>query len=96
MNYYRLAVLGAALLMTPACKSSKEAKIKATQEQLDKLQAEYKPLSEQYDKDCLYAPVEQVNAHRQLCEQENKRMAPLGQKIVVLQQQLIQQQQEKE
>jgi len=93
MNYYGLAVLGAALLMTPACKSSKEAKIKATQEQLDKLQAEYAPLEAQYEKDCVNATVEQISANKELCEQENKRNAPLGQKIVTLQQQLIMQQQ---
>jgi hypothetical protein len=92
-NYYSLALLALALLMIIAC-NSKKAKLKATQEELNRLQAEYAPLSAQYDKDCLYAPVEQVNAHRQLCEQENERMAPLGKKIVALQQQLIQMQQQ--
>lgn len=66
---------------------SKQAKAR---EELQKLEAEYAPLQEQYKKDCLSGTPEQIAVNRALCEDERKKTADLDRRIALLKQQAMQ------
>jgi hypothetical protein len=61
------------------------------QDELKKLEAEYAPLQERYNQDCLTGSPDHIAANRSLCEQERKQTADLDQRIAVLRQQAMQQ-----
>ena len=49
---------------------------------LERMRAEYAKLSSQYKADCLTGSPEHIGSTRALCEEERKRMAPLGNELM--------------
>jgi hypothetical protein len=58
---------------------------KSKQDQLIELNAQFDTLNAQYQKDCITAPVEEIQRNQAKCKTERDEMNPLGKKILDLQ-----------